>query len=96
MADPKGPVYHQNLGAAPRTLLFLRPKGPSTYKWEAWIREIFEIPPLGYTALPGARSRGNKRMMLTHHPFMKEGSRNKYRRRHASLSDMWCLLSRAN
>ena len=27
MAEPKGPAYHQNLGAAPRTLLFLRPKG---------------------------------------------------------------------
>ena len=27
---------------------------------------------------------------------MKEGNRSKYRGRHALLSDMWCLLSRAN
>ena len=58
MAESTGPVYHQNLGAAPRTLLFLRPKGAiSTYKWEAWIREILETPPpnLRDLSLPGAR-----------------------------------------
>ena len=51
-------IWRQNLGAAPRTLLFLRPKGAlSIYKRPAGIREIFDAPPtpLSAAALQEAR-----------------------------------------
>ena len=55
----KRPIWRQDLGAQPRTPLFLRPKAP----------------------------RGDKRMMLTHHPFMKVGRRRREIKRERERED---------
>ena len=74
MLDPAVPMYHQNLGAAPRTLLFLRPKGAiSIYKRPAGIWEIFQTPPLPLSAAALQAARYHCRFLILEAIFQHEG-----------------------